>query len=37
MHAQSDVLPFYKKMGFIKEGEEFKEAGIMHFKMTLKY
>jgi predicted GNAT family N-acyltransferase len=35
MHAQTEVLPFYKKMGFIKEGKEFKEAGIMHFKMTL--
>ena len=35
MHAQSEVLPFYKKMGFIKEGEEFEEAGIMHFKMIL--
>jgi predicted GNAT family N-acyltransferase len=22
-------------MGFKKEGDEFKEAGIMHFKMTL--
>lgn len=35
MHAQSEVLPFYEKMGFKKEGNEFKEAGIMHFKMTL--
>ena len=34
MHAQSEVLPFYEKMGFIKEGKEFEEAGIMHFKMT---
>ena len=35
MHAQSNVLPFYEKMGFRKEGMEFEEAGIMHFKMTL--
>lgn len=35
MHAQSEVLPFYQKMGFAKEGNEFEEAGIMHFKMTL--
>ena len=35
MHAQSEVLPFYEKMGFIKEGDEFEEAGILHFKMTL--
>lgn len=36
MHAQSEVLPFYEKMGFKKEGSEFEEAGIMHFKMILK-
>ncbi len=36
MHAQMQVLPFYKKFGFIKEGGEFEEAGIMHYKMTLK-
>ncbi|MAU36748.1 MAG: GNAT family N-acetyltransferase [Flavobacteriales bacterium] len=35
MHAQTDVLPFYEKMGFKKSGNEFKEAGIMHYKMTL--
>ena len=35
MHAQSEVLPFYQKMGFISTGEEFEEAGIMHFKMIL--
>ena len=35
MHAQSEVLPFYEKMGFLKEGNEFEEAGIMHFKMIL--
>ena len=26
----------YEKLGFKKEGEEFEEAGIMHFKMYLK-
>ena len=36
MHAQKQVLPFYEKLGFKKEGEEFEEAGIMHFKMYLK-
>lgn len=35
MHAQTDVIPFYKKMGFKKSGAEFEEAGIMHFKMKL--
>ena len=36
MHAQKKVLPFYEKLGFKKGGEEFKEAGITHFKMYLK-
>ena len=36
MHAQKQVLPFYEKLGFKKGGEEFEEAGIMHFKMYLK-
>ena len=35
MHAQTDVIPFYEKMGFKKSGAEFEEAGIMHFKMKL--
>ena len=35
MHAQTDVIPFYEKMGFVKTGNEFEEAGIMHYKMTL--
>jgi len=35
MHAQTDVIPFYEKMGFKKSGGEFEEAGIMHFKMKL--
>ena len=36
MHAQLDVIPFYEKMGFEKEGDIFIEANIMHYKMTLK-
>ena len=36
MHAQLDVIPFYKKMGFKKEGDLFTEANIMHYKMVLK-
>ena len=35
MHAQVQVLPFYEKLGFEKEGEIFEEAGIMHYKMVL--
>ena len=36
MHAQIQVLPFYEKVGFIKEGTLFEEAGIMHYKMIYK-
>ena len=36
MHAQIQVLPFYEKEGFIKEGSLFEEAGIMHYKMVYK-
>ena len=33
MHAQIQVVPFYEKAGFIKVGELFEEANIMHYKM----
>jgi len=36
MHAQVEVIPFYEKLGFIKEGNQFEEAGIQHYKMKLK-
>ncbi|MAW21794.1 MAG: GNAT family N-acetyltransferase [Flavobacteriales bacterium] len=35
MHAQIQVLPFYEKLGFIKKGDVFEEAGIMHYRMVL--
>ena len=35
LHAQVEVIPFYEKIGFIKEGVEFEEAGIQHYKMKL--
>lgn len=35
LHAQSQVVDFYKKQGFEPEGEEFEEAGIKHYKMVL--
>jgi len=35
MHAQLDVIPFYEKMGFEKEGDLFEEANITHYKMSL--
>ena len=36
MHAQVDVIPFYEKMGFVKEGGPFEEAFITHYKMSLR-
>ena len=36
MHAQLDIIPFYEKMGFEKEGNLFIEANITHYKMSLK-
>ena len=36
MHAQQQVIPFYEKVGFEKEGNLFEEAGIMHYKMVFK-
>ena len=36
MHAQEQVIPFYEKVGFIKMGDLFEEAGIMHYKMVYK-
>lgn len=35
LHAQTQVLPFYESFGFVAEGDEFDECGIMHYKMTL--
>ncbi len=36
LHAQNQVIPFYEKFGFVVDGEEFEEAGILHHKMTYK-
>lgn len=36
IHAQSAVLDFYKKLGFIPYGDEYKEAGIIHKSMQKK-
>ena len=33
IHAQVQVINFYQNFGFIKQGEEFMEAGIPHIKM----
>ncbi len=37
LHAQIQVVDFYQKLGFEKEGALFKEAGIQHFKMLFKH
>ena len=34
LNAQTSVVPFYEKLGFVAEGDEFFEAGIPHFRMT---
>lgn len=36
LHAQNQVISFYKKFGFVVEGEEFVEAEILHHKMIYK-
>ncbi len=36
LHAQIHVETFYKKFGFVSEGEPFEEAGISHVKMVWK-
>lgn len=33
LHAQVDAIPFYEKLGFVSEGDEFVEAGIRHRNM----
>lgn len=35
LHAQTQACSLYEKFGFVKEGEEFLEAGIRHYKMVL--
>ncbi len=35
LHAQLHAVGFYEKLNFVKEGPEFEEAGIMHYKMRL--
>ena len=35
LHAQLPAIGLYEKFGFKKYGEQFEEAGIQHFKMTL--
>jgi len=35
LNAQIAVLPFYRGLGFVPEGESFEEAGIPHQRMVL--
>jgi predicted GNAT family N-acyltransferase len=35
LNAQLEAIPLYEKCGFRKEGPQFEEAGIQHFKMVL--
>ncbi|NBW33263.1 MAG: GNAT family N-acetyltransferase [Cytophagia bacterium] len=32
LHAQVQALPFYTKLGFLPEGDEFEEADIAHYR-----
>jgi predicted GNAT family N-acyltransferase len=36
LNAQLNAVPVYEKSGFEKEGPQFEEAGIQHFKMVLR-
>jgi len=36
LNAQIQAMSLYEKFGFIKEGPQFEEAGIQHFKMVKK-
>jgi len=34
LNSQLDAVVLYEKFGFVKEGPEFTEAGIRHYKMV---
>ncbi|MFM9281850.1 GNAT family N-acetyltransferase [Paenibacillus jiagnxiensis] len=33
LHARLSAVPFYEKLGYVKEGDLFTEVGIPHFHM----
>jgi predicted GNAT family N-acyltransferase len=33
LHARKNVVPFYEKLGYHVEGDEFLEVGIPHLRM----
>ncbi|MBI5752908.1 MAG: GNAT family N-acetyltransferase [Hydrogenophilales bacterium] len=35
LNAQTYAAPFYERFDFVREGEEFLDAGIPHYRMTL--
>lgn len=34
LHAQTTAVNYYLRAGFVTVGEEFEEAGILHYKMV---
>lgn len=36
LHAQLSAIPLYDKFGFVKEGEQFSECDILHYRMIKK-
>jgi ribosomal protein S18 acetylase RimI-like enzyme len=34
LHARFDAVPFYERLGYKVEGDEFEEVGIRHFNMV---
>ncbi len=36
LHAQLPAIKFYERAGFVKEGPQFSECNIDHYKMVLK-
>ncbi|MBV6631879.1 MAG: GNAT family N-acetyltransferase [Alphaproteobacteria bacterium] len=37
LDAQIQALDFYRRLGFVEEGEEFLDAGISHLHMRLEF
>jgi predicted GNAT family N-acyltransferase len=35
LNAQCEAEPFYRRLGFLPEGEGFRDAGIDHQRMTM--
>ena len=36
LHARKEAIGFYEKSGYVREGNEFEEVGIVHYKMSKK-